>query len=434
MGLSSKKQTVKPVYGTQIEGAASTLNSAYQANAPKVQGISDTLTGLVPGMAEKYKAGNPTLNAAGDYITRTVNSPTYNPNLDKWSADLQGANGPNANLDSWLAPVMSAGGSNPNLDKWSAELQGVNGPNTNLDSWLAPVLNAGGSNPNLDGWVSQQQDSTSNALGAKLAKMGLNPGGSTYQGLQARELGKVALGARMDDWTASQARQARAAEVALGVRTADYNATQDRASQLAARTFDARNADFNATQAYQARGAEVALGARIADYNAAQDRASQSAARTFDARNADWNAAQARQAQAASLAPGISGAETASIAPMLATAQLGANLPMDAAMGYAQGTGGLLGQYTNTKQTPSVMDSIGKAVQTGAMVFSDSRLKQDVRKVGRTDGGLNIYTYRYKGGDQVHMGVLAQEVERQQPQAAGPMVGGYRTVNLLEVR
>lgn len=202
MGLSSKKQSVKPIYGSQIEGAANTLNSTYQANAPKVQGIADTLTGLVPGMAAKYQAGNPALNAAQGYVTST--------------------------------------------------------------------LAGDGTNPNLDAWIGQQQDSTSNALGAKLAKMGLNPAGSTYQGLQSRELGKVALGARMDD----------------------------------------------------------------------------------------WNNGQARRAQAAGMAPGISAAETASVAPMLATAQLGTGLPMDAAMQYAQGTGGLLGQYTNTRQSGGLLGSL----------------------------------------------------------------------------
>lgn len=202
MGVSSKKQSVKPIYAKEIGNAASTLNSTYQANAPKVQGIADTLTGLVPGMAAKYQAGNPALNAANDYVTGTLADP--------------------------------------------------------------------GTNPHLDGWIAQQQDATSNALGAKLAKMGLNPAGTSYQGLQSRELGKVALGARMDD----------------------------------------------------------------------------------------WNNGQARRAQAAGMAPGISAAETASVAPMLATAQLGANLPMDSAMQYAQGTGGLLGQYTNTKQSGGLLGSL----------------------------------------------------------------------------
>lgn len=202
MGVSSKSQKTTPVFQKEITGAANTLNSTYQANAPKVQGIADTLTGLVPGMAAKYQAGNPALNAAQGYVTDTLANP--------------------------------------------------------------------GTNPNLDAWIGQQQDSTSNALGAKLAKMGLNPAGSTYQGLQARELGKVALGARMDD----------------------------------------------------------------------------------------WDNGQARKAQAAGMAPSLAAGEAATIAPMLATAELGANLPMQNALGYAQSTGGLLGQYTNTKQSGGLLGSL----------------------------------------------------------------------------
>lgn len=42
--------------------------------------------------------------------------------------------------------------------------------------------------------------------------------------------------------------------------------------------------------------------------------------------------------------------------------------------------------------------------------FSDMRLKEDIKRVGKTDGGTPVYTYRYKGDNVVHMGVMAQEV------------------------
>lgn len=68
------------------------------------------------------------------------------------------------------------------------------------------------------------------------------------------------------------------------------------------------------------------------------------------------------------------------------------------------------------------------------VTLSDRRLKTDILRVGRTDGGLPVYTYRYKGEPAIYMGVMAQDVEQVQPGALGPEVGGYRTVNYQEVR
>lgn len=77
---------------------------------------------------------------------------------------------------------------------------------------------------------------------------------------------------------------------------------------------------------------------------------------------------------------------------------------------------------------------LGIASVATPFIPSDRRLKTDIRRVGRTNGGLPIYTYRYKGDQTFQMGVMAQDVEQSQPQAIGPEIGGYKTVNLAEVR
>lgn len=64
----------------------------------------------------------------------------------------------------------------------------------------------------------------------------------------------------------------------------------------------------------------------------------------------------------------------------------------------------------------------------GAGLFSDRRLKRNIKRVGSTDDGLGIYTYQYVWGGPVLMGVMADEVERVAPHAVGE-VGGYKTVN-----
>lgn len=68
-----------------------------------------------------------------------------------------------------------------------------------------------------------------------------------------------------------------------------------------------------------------------------------------------------------------------------------------------------------------------------AGLFSDRRVKEDIRRVGTTDGGLPVYTFRYVGQPTVHMGVMAQEVERVMPEAVGE-VGGVKTVDYGMIR
>ena len=152
-------------------------------------------------------------------------------------------------------------------------------------------------------------------------------------------------------------------------------------------------------------------------------------------RYADYNNEQQRRAQAAGMAPGVVAGEYIPVAGAMEAGQQGALLPIQAAAANAAGTGGLLGQYTSTKQKQgsSLMDMVGMGIQA-ASLFSDARLKTDIRRVGRTDGGATVYTYRYGGQGPYHMGVMAQEVERTQPDALGPEVQGFKTVNYAEVR
>ena len=82
----------------------------------------------------------------------------------------------------------------------------------------------------------------------------------------------------------------------------------------------------------------------------------------------------------------------------------------------AMGTGALSGSTTTTTQ-PSSM-------------FSDRRLKHDIRKIGETNDGQPIYKFKYKGDpkEQTHIGLMAQEVEKKHPEAVG-LSGGYKTVD-----
>lgn len=109
---------------------------------------------------------------------------------------------------------------------------------------------------------------------------------------------------------------------------------------------------------------------------------------------------------------------------LFAPAQLGAQ----AATGYAN---------TAQQGANQAASGVGNFLNFGlgvAGLFSDERLKTDIKKVGRTDkkkGGLPVYTYRYVDDppNLRRMGVMAQEVAKKRPDALGPVVENFMTVD-----
>jgi hypothetical protein len=85
------------------------------------------------------------------------------------------------------------------------------------------------------------------------------------------------------------------------------------------------------------------------------------------------------------------------------------------------------GRATEGTQDPGAqnkaLNTIGTVAQLGSMIFSDRRLKTGIKKVGKTDDGMGVYTYRYKGDDRTHMGLMAQEVRKKHPDAVGEVAG-----------
>jgi hypothetical protein len=61
--------------------------------------------------------------------------------------------------------------------------------------------------------------------------------------------------------------------------------------------------------------------------------------------------------------------------------------------------------------------------------YSDRRLKTDIKKIGMTEDGQNIYSYRYKGGGGMQLGLMAQEVEKTKPAAVSKDAFGLRRVD-----
>lgn len=105
---------------------------------------------------------------------------------------------------------------------------------------------------------------------------------------------------------------------------------------------------------------------------------------------------------------------------------LGQNADFDALSNYLSvisGIAGLGGQSTGTQQQKAGFGGILSAGLGLAGLFSDRRLKEGIKRVGQTDDGVPIFTYRYKGSDQVHMGVMAQDVAQVRPDAVSERHG-----------
>ena len=86
---------------------------------------------------------------------------------------------------------------------------------------------------------------------------------------------------------------------------------------------------------------------------------------------------------------------------------------------------------STTTQNPGFGNTLMKLAGTGlqtASMFSDRRLKTDIKRVGTLHDGLPVYRWNYLWGEP-GQGVMADDVERLRPWALGGTVGGYATVN-----
>lgn len=67
---------------------------------------------------------------------------------------------------------------------------------------------------------------------------------------------------------------------------------------------------------------------------------------------------------------------------------------------------------------------IGGALSlAAALPWSDERVKDDIKRIGETYDGQPLYSFRYKGDPITHVGLMAQEVEKQTPDAVVEMDG-----------
>lgn len=67
---------------------------------------------------------------------------------------------------------------------------------------------------------------------------------------------------------------------------------------------------------------------------------------------------------------------------------------------------------------------------SGAALLSDRRAKDNIEHIGKMNDGTPIYRFRYKDSSEWHVGPMAQDVERRNPDAVERGLGGLRYIDL----
>lgn len=96
------------------------------------------------------------------------------------------------------------------------------------------------------------------------------------------------------------------------------------------------------------------------------------------------------------------------------------------------------GELSQNQALMSGLFGLGSAALGGwagsGFKTSDARAKENIKRVGKTDSGLPIYTYSYKGnGGLMEMGVMAQDMLEHNPGAVAVTDSGMMAVDYGEV-
>jgi len=158
-------------------------------------------------------------------------------------------------------------------------------------------------------------------------------------------------------------------------------------------------------------------------------------------RYGDYTNQLARMDQAASTAASLSGARNSEYQTLAGLGTTAATLPLANAQTLASSLGGLWGNSQTTKQSGGLGQMLLSAAANaaGAIAASEPALKRNIEYLGTGDHGLNVYAFDYIDPPSGHIaafmprgrqiGVMADEVAALRPDALGPTIGGYRTVD-----
>ena len=87
----------------------------------------------------------------------------------------------------------------------------------------------------------------------------------------------------------------------------------------------------------------------------------------------------------------------------------------------------------NATRSASMWGALGNlgGAALGAWILSDDRAKSDIKKVGKLDNGLTVYSFRYddEPDGPVQIGLMADEVRKVHPEAVAEDVSGLMAVD-----
>lgn len=89
----------------------------------------------------------------------------------------------------------------------------------------------------------------------------------------------------------------------------------------------------------------------------------------------------------------------------------------------------------NAAQSSAISGTIGTAVSVAGIFMSDSRIKENVDRVGTTPNGLGVFTFNYiwDEPDARRVGVMAQEVRERYPDAVSKSPEGILAVDYSKI-
>ncbi len=380
MGSSSKKTTSSSTQTTTPNNPAWAVNS--------LQGLNSRITSLGNVDPQSYVA------PASDLQNQSYQA---------------GANlGGNAGLfgsASNIATGVASGG--PSLN--SGGIQGQAAQLGDVSQYMNPyqknVIDAS------NAYADQNDAAQLGALKAQAAGSGAF-GDSTYGIAQGQTLGQQALARQQTNagLLASGYNQAQA----LNQYDTSNRQQQGLANQSTAQQSDLANQAANEQNASNKLSAAGLLGS----LGTAQGADARANATTQNALGQDQRAIAQSQA-------------TAPISLAQALAQLyGQNQ-----FGLLQGQTSTGNSTTKSSSDPGLLGTVGQGLQvagSAAALFSDARLKTDIRPLGRDAEGRNRYAWRYLWG-ALGEGYLAHEVLKTDPQAVGEFAG-FLTVDHTKMK
>jgi len=107
--------------------------------------------------------------------------------------------------------------------------------------------------------------------------------------------------------------------------------------------------------------------------------------------------------------------------------QVGTN-PADITGAMGQQYQGQMDAYNARQNSNNAWLATLGTLGSAALMMSDERVKEDISPVGELNDGTNVYLFRYKGDETPQIGVMAQEVEKKDPEAVKE-IGGIKHVD-----